>query len=96
MPQKGGIKMARIDVDTYRRMYLKPVQDHIIEHKEEVPNYTSKLLNDALLEEINMRADPETWEVDVPDDREQAMQEAEQRIMDIMKHNKDLGVGKSF
>ncbi len=88
--------MARIDVEEYRRMYLKEVQDRIIAKKDNVPNYTSKLLNDAILEEINKMADSETWEVEVPDNKEQAIKEAEQRIMEIMKHNKDLGVGKSF
>jgi len=88
--------MARIDVEEYRRMYLKEVQDRIIARKDSVPNYSSKLLNDAILEEINMRADAESWEVEVPDNREQAIKEAEQRVIDIMKHNKDLGVGKSF
>jgi len=88
--------MARIDVETYRQMYLKEVQGRMTEHKDSVPNFTSKLLNDALLEEINMRADPETWEVEVPDDKEQALREAEKRITNIMQHNKDLGVGKSY
>lgn len=88
--------MARIDVEEYRRMYLKEVQDRIIAKKDTVPNYTSKLLNDAILEEINKMADSETWEVEVPDNKEQAIKEAEQRIMETMKQNKDLGVGKSF
>lgn len=88
--------MAKIDVEEYRRMYLKVVQDRLIEKKDSIPNYSSKLLNDALLEDINVKADPETWEVEVPDDKEQALKEAEDRIIEIMKHNKDLGVGKSF
>jgi hypothetical protein len=87
--------MARVDVEQYRRMYLKEVQDRIIAKKDSVPNYSSKLLNDAILAELN-RADEDTWEVEVPDDREQAMKEAEERIIEIMKHHKDLGVGKSF
>jgi hypothetical protein len=96
VPSKEGKIMGRIDVEEYRRMYLKVVQDRLIERKDSIPNYSSKLLNDALLEDINMKADPETWEVDVPDDREQALKEAEDRIIEIMKHNKDLGVGKTF
>jgi hypothetical protein len=88
--------MAKIDVEEYRRTYLKIVQDRLIEKKDSIPNYSSKLLNDALLEDINVKADPETWEVEVPDDKEQALKEAEDRIIEIMKHNKDLGVGKSF
>jgi hypothetical protein len=87
--------MGRIDVEEYRRMYLKVVQDRLIERKDSVPNFTTKLLNDAILAEMN-RADPETWEVDVPDNKEQALKEAEDRIIEIMKHHKDLGVGKSF
>ncbi|MGD8351467.1 MAG: hypothetical protein PVG55_00575 [Nitrospirota bacterium] len=88
--------MARIDVEQYRQMYLKEVQDRIIAKKDQISNYSSKLLNDALLEEINMKADPETWEVEVPDDKEAALGDAEKRVLDIMQHNKDLGVGKSW
>ncbi|MEJ2313921.1 MAG: hypothetical protein P8Y85_03920 [Nitrospirota bacterium] len=88
--------MARIDVEEYRRMYLKEVQDRIMEKKDQIPNYSSKLLNDALLEVINMKADPDTWEVEVPDDKEMALKDAETKILDIMGHNKDLGTGKSW
>ncbi len=88
--------MARIDVDEYRNVYLKEVQERIIAKKDSVPHYSSKLLNEAMLEDVNNRADEETWQVDVPDDKEQALKEAEQRIIDIMKHNKDLGVGKTW
>jgi hypothetical protein len=87
--------MAKLDVDEYRRMYLKEVQDRIMAKKDSVPNFTTKLLNDAILAEMN-RADEETWEVEVPDDKEQALKEAEDRIIEMMKHHKDLGVGKSF
>lgn len=88
--------MARIDVEEYRTMYLKEVQERIIAKKDTVPHYSSKLLNEALLEEVNQRADSETWEVEVPDDKEQALKEAEERIIKIMEENKDLGVGKSW
>ena len=87
--------MARVDVEEYRRMYLKEVQDRIIDKKDSMPNYTSRLLNDAILAELN-RADEDTWEIEVPDNREQAMKEAEERIIETMKHHKDLGVGKTF
>jgi|GEM_PF-1756980 len=87
--------MARLDVDAYRKMYLQEVMERIMAKKDSVPNFTTKLLNDALLTEMN-RADEDTWEVEVPDNKEQALKEAEQRIIDIMKSNKDLGVGKSF
>ena len=51
--------MARLDVEEYRRLYLKEVQERIIAKKENVPHYTSKLLNEAILAEMN-RADEDT------------------------------------
>jgi hypothetical protein len=42
------------------------------------------------------RADEETWEVEVPDDIDEALKEAEKRMLETMKHNIDLGTGKSF
>lgn len=87
--------MKRIDVTQYREQYLREVEDRIIAKKASIPNFTSKNLNDALLTELN-RADEETWEVEIPEDREQAIKEAEQRIIETMKRNVDLGVGKSY
>lgn len=87
--------MKRIDVTQYREQYLREVEDRIIVKKASIPNFTSKNLNDALLTELN-RADEETWEIEIPEDREQAIKEAEQRMIETMKHNVDLGVGKSY
>lgn len=87
--------MASLDVQAYRDMYLKEVEDRITNHKDDVPNFSTKNLHDAIITEMN-RADDTSWEVEVPDDREQALKEAEQRIINTMKLNKDLGVGKSF
>lgn len=87
--------MARLDVEEYRRNYLKVVEERIISKKDSVPNYTTKNLHDAIMTELN-RADEGTWEIEVPDDKEKALKEAEARIIETMKKNVDLGVGKSF
>ncbi len=87
--------MARLDVEKYREMYLKEVEKRIMSRKDKVPHFSPQLLSDAIREEMN-RANPDTWEVDVPDDREKAIAEAEKRILSIMAVNKDVGLGKSF
>ena len=85
----------KVDVTEYRDRYLKVVEEHVIANKAQVPNYSSQGLHAAILSEMN-RADSETWLVDVPDDKDKAIKEAESRVVDHMKHNVDLGVGKSF
>ncbi|GAB4389119.1 MAG: hypothetical protein Kow0025_12510 [Thermodesulfovibrionales bacterium] len=87
--------MARLDVDEYRKKYLRVVEERIMARKDAVPHFTSKNLHDAIMTELN-RADQETWEVEVPDDRERALKEAEDRIIETMKKNFDLGVGQSW
>lgn len=87
--------MAKLDVQAYREKYLKEVEQRIMSHKDKVPHFSTQLLSDAIREEMN-RADAETWQIDVPDDREKAMAEAEKRILSIMAVNKDIGLGKSF
>lgn len=87
--------MATMDIDEYRQSYLKEVQDRITAKKDSVEHFTSSNLHHAIMQEMN-RADDETWEVEVPDDRAQALDEAEARILETMKHNTDLGTGKSF
>lgn len=87
--------MSRLDVEEYRKNYLKMVEERIVAKKDAVPNYSSKNLHDAIMTELN-RADEDTWEVEVPDDKEQALKEAEDRIIETMKNNVDLGVGNSW
>lgn len=84
---------TKVDIETYRNQYLRSVESKLFEHREEVPHFTSALLEDAIRTELN-RADPDTWEIEVPDNKEQAMKEAEKRILEFMKGNFDLGVGK--
>ncbi|MDP2168072.1 MAG: hypothetical protein Q8J64_07055 [Thermodesulfovibrionales bacterium] len=87
--------MARVDVNDYRDKYLQLVKERITAKKDGIPHYTSQNLHSAIMTELN-RADNETWEVEVSDDKEKALKEAEDRIIATMKKNVDLGVGKSF
>ena len=87
--------MAKLDVQQYKDTYLKEVEERIMGHKGDVANFTTRNLHDAVMAEMN-RADEETWEVEVPDNKEQALKEAEQRIIETMKTNKDLGVGQTY
>jgi heme oxygenase len=87
--------MARMDVEEYRRQYLKVVEERILSKKDSIPHYTSSLLHDAIMKELN-RANEETWEIDVADDKEKALKEAEERIIKTMEENVDLGTGKSW
>jgi len=87
--------MARIDVEEYREGYLREVEARILAKKDTIPHFTHKALNDAMLTELN-RADEETWQIEVPDDREQALREAEARMIAHMQKNVDLGVGSAY
>lgn len=85
----------KIDVTVYRERYLKEVEERIMAKKERVPNFTTQNLHEAIMSELN-RADETTWEVEIPDDRERALNEAEKRIIEHMRENVDLGVGMSY
>ena len=85
--------MAKISMDDYRAKYLQEVEKRLLARKETIPHFTTHLLSDAIRAEMT-RADADTWEIEVPDDRERAMGEAEQRILEFMRLNRDLGVGK--
>jgi|Deesub1362A_J573_1020465.scaffolds.fasta_scaffold00073_38 hypothetical protein len=87
--------MARLDVSEYREKYLKLVEERLMAKKDRIPHFTTENLHRAILTEMN-RADETTWEIEVPDDKEQALKEAEARIIETMKKSIDLGVGKSY
>jgi hypothetical protein len=87
--------MARLDVETYRSQYLRIVEERLMAKKDSIPHFTTQNLHEALMSELN-RADEETWEIEVPEDREQALKEAEDRMIESMKRNIDLGTGKSY
>jgi len=87
--------MARLDVNEYRERYLRKAEEHMMAHKDQIPHFTSQNLHEAIMSEMN-RANEDTWEVEVPDDFDQAVKEAESRMIELMKKNVDLGVGKTF
>lgn len=93
-PEIGGTLM-KVDVTEYKDQYLKKVEERITAKKDTIPHYTSENLHRAIMTEMN-RADTETWEVEVPDDKEQALKEAEQRVIEHLKKSIDLGVGLTF
>lgn len=87
--------MARLDVNEYRNMYLKEVEERIMSHKDDVPHFSTENLHKAIMTEMN-RADEDTWEVEIPDNKEQALKEAEERIIDTIKKSTDLTEGLHY
>ena len=87
--------MAKLDVNEYRDMYLKEVEENLMAKKDQLQNFTTENLHRAIMTEMN-RADDDTWEVEVPDDKAAAITEAETRCIDFMNTHVDLGVGQSF
>ncbi len=85
----------KIDVNEYRQNYLKEVEERLMARKDSIPNFSTQGLHDAIMTEMN-RADQETWLVEIPDDKQQALKEAEERIVAWMKENQPLGVGQSW
>ncbi len=85
----------KIDVNEYRQHYLKEVEERLMARKDSIPGFSTQGLHDAIMTELN-RADQETWLVDIPDDRQKALREAEERIITCMKENQPLGVGQSW
>ena len=85
----------KIDVNEYRQNYMKEVEEHVTAKKGGIPNFSTQGLHDAIMTELN-RADPETWLVEIPEDRTQALKETEERIIAWMKENQPLGVGQSW
>ncbi|MDA8169403.1 MAG: hypothetical protein M0Z59_06860 [Nitrospiraceae bacterium] len=85
----------KIDVNDYRQNYLREVEERITAKKGSIPQFSSQGLHEAIMTELN-RANEETWLIEIPDNREQALKEAEDRILESMKENVDLGVGQSW
>lgn len=85
----------RIQVNEYKEKYLREVEARLVAKKNAIPHFTMNALNEAMLTEMN-RADEETWEIEVPGNREQALREAEARMIETMKKNVDLGVGAAW
>lgn len=85
----------KIDVDEYRQKYLKEIEEKVMARRDGIAHFTSQNLHEAIMTELN-RADEETWLVEIPEDRQQALKEAEDRIQRSMEENVDLGVGNTW
>lgn len=85
----------KIDINDYRQNYLREVEERMMARKDDIPNFSTQGLHEAIMTELN-RADEETWLVEIPDDKQQALKEAEARIINSMKENQPLGVGPSW
>ncbi len=87
--------MARLDVDEYRKMYLSVVEEHLMAKKGQIPHFTTENLHRAIMTEMN-RADEDTWEIEVDDDKEKEMQAVEARVVKFFEDHSDYGTGSTF
>ena len=87
--------MGRLDVDEYKKMYLSVVEEHLLAKKDQIPNFTTENLHRAIMTEMN-RADDETWEIEVDDDKDREIQSVEKRCMKFFETHKDYGTGAQF
>lgn len=84
--------MAKLDIESYRRMVLKPVEDCFMQSREPSTDFSSFGFYQALRSEMT-RADAETGLIEVSDDLSREIDNAALRILEHMEHNKDLGFG---
>ena len=75
-----------IDIYEYKDNYLEEIEKRIIDRKEKIPHFSAKLLHQAVMNEMNW-ADEETEKIEIPDNREEALKQAEERILEFMKDN---------
>ena len=68
-----------IDIYEYMDNYLKVIEDRIIAKKEEISNFSAKLIHQAVMNEMKS-ADEETGKIEIPDNKEDALKQAEERI----------------
>jgi len=78
-----------IDIYEYIDNYLKEIEKRIIARKEKIPHFSSKLLHQAVMNQM-ARADEETGKIEIPDNKEEALKQAEERILEFMKDNIDV------
>jgi len=87
--------MARLDIEEYRKKYLRVLEEKLLSHHEGIDHFTPQLLSDAIREELN-RVDIDSWEIEVSDDFDQALCEAEERIVHTIESSHDLGYGHGW
>ena len=75
-----------IDVYEYKDKYLEEVVKRIVDRKEEIPYFDSKLLHQAVINEM-AAADAETGTIEISDNKEVALKQAESRLLEFMEKN---------
>jgi hypothetical protein len=75
-----------IDVYEYKDKYLEEVEKRIVDRKEEIPYFDSKLLHQAVINEM-AAADEETETIEISDNKEEALKQAESRLLEFMEKN---------
>ena len=78
-----------VDIHEYIDNYLKEIEKQIIVRKDKIPHFSSKFLHQAVLNEMT-QADAEAGKIEIPDNREKALKQAEERILEFMNDNIDL------
>jgi hypothetical protein len=75
-----------IDGYEYKDKYLKEVEKRIVDRKEEIPYFNSKFLYQAVINEM-VAADVETGTIEISDNKEEALIQAESRLLEFMEKN---------
>jgi hypothetical protein len=87
--------MACLDMNSYRELVLRGVENCLIDSRDLIPGFTSFSLNQAIRSELTDRADPYTGLIEVTNDLCCEMDMAADRILDHMSLHRDLGFGRS-
>jgi len=75
-----------IDVYEYKDKYLEEIEKRIIDRKEEIPYFNLGLLRQAVINEM-AAADEETETIEISDNKEEVLKQAETRLLEFMEKN---------
>ncbi len=87
--------MAKLDIDEYRKIYLSVVHENLMAKKDQIPNFSTENLHRAIMTEMN-RADEDTWEIEVDDDKDKELSAVEARCLKFFETHMDYGTGNTF
>ena len=76
----------KIDIYEYLENYLSIIEKRILNSKNKSQNINSALLHQAVMTQME-RADEETEKIEIPDNKEDALNQAEERILNYLKEN---------
>ncbi len=86
--------MSKVDMNCYRELVLKPVENCLSDCRDSIPFFTSYNLSQAIRSELT-RADVETGLIEISDDICCEVDAAADRVIDHMTRHHDMGVGVS-